>query len=90
MTKRSPFGALRDLLRGARYQPVRPAASDRLRLSGKSLGVPCSGDAYAIEMGRQVLHVCPELPLAGGAAGGSGCAGAGGSTGSSSIRPARR
>jgi hypothetical protein len=69
MTKRSPFGALRDLLRGARYQPVRPAASDRLRLSGKSLGVPCSGDAYAIEMGRQVLHVCPELPLAGGAAG---------------------
>lgn len=37
--------------------------NDRLRLSGKRLRVVCEDEAFLIEMGKQSLHVFPDLPL---------------------------
>ena len=60
--KLSFLEGIRDTLLGNRYERVQPDASDRLRLSGKGLGVSCVNTSYSIEMGKQTLHVCPDLP----------------------------
>lgn len=60
--RRSFFADFRDSLLGNRYERVQPDASDRLRLSGKGLGVNCVNTSFAIEMGKQTVHVCPDLP----------------------------
>ena len=61
--------AKRSFLRGLHkhfersYETVNPETSDRLRLSGKGLRVQGEEMSFAIEMGKQTLHVCPDLPL---------------------------
>jgi len=48
---------------GGAYETVRPETSERLRLSGKGLRIKGREMSFAIEMGKQTLHVCPDLPL---------------------------
>ena len=48
---------------GRSYETVNPETADRLRLSGKGIRVQGEETSFAIEMGKQTLHVCPELPL---------------------------
>jgi len=48
---------------GGSYETVTPKTSDRLRLSGKGLRVEGEEMSFAVEMGKQTLHVCPDLPL---------------------------
>lgn len=64
--KRSFLKDFRDTLLGNRYERVQPDASDRLRLSGKGLGVSCVNTSFSVEMGNQTLHVCPDLPTGSG------------------------
>ena len=48
---------------GRSYETVTPETSDKLRLSGKGLRVQGEKTSFAVEMGKQTLHVCPDLPL---------------------------
>ena len=59
---RSFFAGLRSRLGGG-YETVTPAPAQRYRLSGKGLRVPIPGMPFAVEMGKQILHVCPDLPV---------------------------
>ncbi len=60
--ERSFFAGLRNRFSGG-HDSVTPVPSERLRLSGKGLRVPFQGIPFAVEMGEQTLHVCPDLPL---------------------------
>jgi len=60
--ERSFFAGLRKRF-GGRHENVTPVPSERLRLSGKGLRVPFHGGAFAVEMGKQTIHVCPDLPV---------------------------
>jgi len=63
MNKQSSFfSGLRSRLGGG-HESVTPEPSQRLRLSGKGIRVPFQGTPFAIEMGKQTLHVCPDLPI---------------------------
>ena len=48
---------------GGAYETVTPKVSERLRLSGKGLRIQGEEASFAIEMGKQTLHVCPDQPL---------------------------
>lgn len=61
--KRSFLGGLRKLFGEGQYETVSLGPSDRLRLSGKSLRVPCPSTTYVVEMGKQTVHICPDRPL---------------------------
>jgi predicted phosphodiesterase len=56
------FAGLRRRFSGG-HDNVTPAAFERLRLSGKGLRIPFQGAPFEVEMGKQKLHVCPDLPL---------------------------
>ena len=56
------FSGLRKRIAG-RHETVTPAATDRLRLSGKGIRIPLQGTSFAIEMGKQTLHLCADLPV---------------------------
>lgn len=56
------LSGFRDIFRGGRYESIKPVSSDRLRLSGKNLAVSCTDLSFAVEMGKQTLHICPDLP----------------------------
>jgi hypothetical protein len=56
------FGKLRKVLQGGSSDRVSLSESDRLRLSGKALGVLCPNRTLVIEMGKQTLHVSPDFP----------------------------
>jgi predicted phosphodiesterase len=60
--QRSFFSGLRSRLSGG-HESVTPEPSQRLRLSGKGLRVPVQGFPFAVEMGKQTLHICPDLPV---------------------------
>ncbi|MCP4048054.1 MAG: hypothetical protein GY732_18935 [Gammaproteobacteria bacterium] len=45
------------------HDTVKLSAPDKLRLSGKGLRVLLRGQSFAIEMGKQILHIVPDLPL---------------------------
>ena len=45
------------------HETVQLEPSQRLRLSGQVLRVPVEGVSYVIEMGKQTIHLCPDLPL---------------------------
>jgi hypothetical protein len=47
---------------GGKAETVKLAPGDRLRLSGKGLRVPGTETAFAVEMGKQKIHVCPDRP----------------------------
>jgi len=44
-------------------KPTRISQSDRLRLSGKGLAVTGRERSFVLELGKQTIHVCPDLPL---------------------------
>jgi len=48
---------------GGSYENVCLASEDRLRLSGKGLRVESEATSFSIEMGKQILHVCPDRPF---------------------------
>lgn len=50
---------------GGKAETVEPGPQDRLRLSGKGLRVPGAVSSYAIKMGKQTVHLCPDRPAAG-------------------------
>lgn len=63
---RSLADRMRALFRGVRANKspnIKLSAKDRLRLSGKSLGVSCVNRSFSLELGKQTLHLCPDLPL---------------------------
>lgn len=46
-------------------ETITPAPSQKLRLSGRGVRIPvCEHRAYRIEMGKQVLYLCPDPVLA--------------------------
>ena len=50
---------------GGKSETVTLTPADRLRLSGKGLRVPGTETSFAIEMGKQTIHVCPDRPANG-------------------------
>ena len=42
---------------------VSPVSSERYRLSGKSIRIPYQGHPFVVEMGKQRLHLYPDLGL---------------------------
>jgi hypothetical protein len=48
---------------GGAYETVTPETSERLRLSGKGLRVPGEETSFAVEMGKQILHIYPDRPM---------------------------
>ena len=40
-----------------------PEPAQRLRLSGKGIRIPIQGTSFAVEMGKQTIHLCPDLPV---------------------------
>lgn len=50
---------------GGKSESVTLTPADRLRLSGKGLRVPGTETSFAIEMGKQTIHVCPDRPANG-------------------------
>ena len=67
--KQSIFKNIRDYFSPA-CETVIPEKSRKLRLSGKALRVPVQGyPEYRIEMGKQILHLCPNPDITGHAAG---------------------
>ena len=63
--KQSLVDRLLRRLGSGRHDEADPGPGDRLRLSGRNLRVPNRGQAFAVEMGKQTLHVCPDAPPAG-------------------------
>jgi hypothetical protein len=61
-TKRSFLRGLHKHFGGG-YETVTPKMSDRLRLSGKGLRIQGEETSFAVEMGKQTLHVCPDRPM---------------------------
>jgi hypothetical protein len=47
----------------ANHETVQLDPSKRLRLSGQVLRVPVEGVSYVVEMGKQTIHLCPDLPV---------------------------
>ncbi len=60
--KRSIWANLRTYW-GGEAETVTPAPLQRLRLSGRAIRVPVQAEPFAVEMGRQRLHLIPDLPL---------------------------
>jgi len=56
------FAGLRRRFVG-QHENVRPAPAERLRLSGKGLRVPFEGAPFLVEMGKQTLHIYPDMPV---------------------------
>jgi len=48
---------------GAKYETVQLEPSQRLRLSGQAMRVPLDGASFVVEMGKQTIHLCPDLPV---------------------------
>ena len=67
---RGMFKSIRKILRGGDYQSVTASAPNRQRLSGKGLRIPIEGQAFQVEMGKQILHLVPDQPLSAQAASG--------------------
>lgn len=61
-SKHTFLSSLRKRFRGS-FETVTPSISEKLRLSGKGLRVPFQGIPFVIEMGKQILHVYPDLPV---------------------------
>lgn len=63
--EKSFFAGLRHRIRG-RQETVTPEPAQRLRLSGKGIRIPIQGTSFAVEMGKQTIHLCPDLPVESG------------------------
>lgn len=61
-TKRSFLKGLRAYFTDS-TETITPAPTDRLRLSGKSLRVTAGENLFAVEMGKQTVHLCPDPPV---------------------------
>ena len=63
MTKgRSFFSGLRKRF-GGQHDTVTLTPSERLRLSGRGLRVPIQDNSFVVEMGKQTVHICQDIPL---------------------------
>jgi hypothetical protein len=47
---------------GGKAETVKLTPDDRLRLSGKGLRVKGMETSFAVEMGKQTVHICPDRP----------------------------
>lgn len=62
--QRTFFSGLKKLFRNKPEETVEIQPEDRLRLSGKSLRVACRDHAFVAQLGKQLIHICPDRPLA--------------------------
>jgi hypothetical protein len=60
--KKSLLAGLRKKFDG-NYESATPKPSERLRLSGKKLRIAFQGMPFVVEMGKQTLHICPDLAV---------------------------
>jgi predicted phosphodiesterase len=61
-TKRSLVDKLRKKF-GGKADTVTLVPDERVRLSGKGLRIEGTEASYSIEMGKQIVHLCPDRPL---------------------------
>lgn len=62
MGKKSFLKSIRKYF-GGKAETVLPAPSQKLRLSGRSIQIPIQNHPFEVELGRQRLHIHPDIPL---------------------------